>query len=399
MFKNFDIIFYPPSYPRSSYKKGVGGVEVNERHLEALAQYDLVADNVRKGRSGWICETSQGTMLLQEYRGTMKRLEFETQVLGQVRDSGLLQVDDYIRTKGGELISLSEDGTRHTLKHWYTGRECNIKDFKEILQAVTKIALLHQVLRKIPTQEEWNLGSIVVETAGQEMERHTQELKRARNFMKSKRKKTDFERCALSNFSQFFEQAQEAAKGMERLSKNYEVLPPFLCHGDLDQHHIQILSEAHELGGSRMAVCSYGEDRQTERNESEKGETLSEKNRLQSDRTGTQNSGAAVIEYHKMHLGDQMTDLYHFMRKIMEKHGWDQELGIDMLTAYDHVTPLTDRDRESLYYLFLYPEKYWKQINFYMNSNKVWIPARNLDKLKNLEEQTEQRNRFLSVIK
>ena len=48
MFKNFDIIFYPPSYPRSSYKKGVGGVEVNERHLEALAQYDLVADNVRK---------------------------------------------------------------------------------------------------------------------------------------------------------------------------------------------------------------------------------------------------------------------------------------------------------------------------------------------------------------
>lgn len=120
---------------------------MNERHLEALAQYDLVADNVRKGRSGWICETSQGTMLLQEYRGTMKRLEFETQVLGQVRDSGLLQVDDYIRTTQGELISLSEDGTRHTLKHWYTGRECNIKDFKEILQAVTKIALLHQVLR------------------------------------------------------------------------------------------------------------------------------------------------------------------------------------------------------------------------------------------------------------
>lgn len=74
---------------------------MNERHLEALAQYDLTADSVRKGRSGWICETSQGTMLLQEYRGTMKRLEFETQVLGQVRKSGLLLVDDYIRTAQG----------------------------------------------------------------------------------------------------------------------------------------------------------------------------------------------------------------------------------------------------------------------------------------------------------
>ena len=384
---------------------------MNEKHLEALAQYDLAADNVRKGRSGWICETSQGTMLLQEYRGTMKRLEFETQVLGQVRDSGLLQVDDYIRTMQGELISLSEDGTRYTLKHWYTGRECNIKDMKEIKQAVTKIAILHQVLREIPIQEEWNLGSIVVETAEQEMQRHTQELKRARNFMKSKRRKTDFERCALSNFSRFFEQAQQAAEGMAKLSKNYGASSPFLCHGDLDQHHIQILSGVHEMGSSKIAVCSYENTKNPENQEADtasrestvlaqsRGENPSEKNRLQSVQTALENSGAAVIEYHKMHLGDQMTDLYHFMRKVMEKHEWNQELGLEMLTAYDCIAPLTSRDRESLYYLFLYPEKYWKQINFYMNANKVWIPSRNLDKLKNLEEQTEQRNRFLSVIK
>ncbi len=331
---------------------------MNERHLEALAQYDLTADSVRKGRSGWICETSQGTMLLQEYRGTMKRLEFETQVLGQVRDCGLLLVDDYIRTTQGELISLSEDGTRHTMKHWYTGRECNIRDQKEIRQAIEKIALLHQILKKIERREEWNLGSIMVGTARQEMERRSQELKRARNYMKNKRKKTDFERCALSNFSMFYQQAREAQEGMERLEKQQEHTPLFLCHGDLDQHHVLFVQEA---GGTDL-----------------KG---------------------AVIEYHKMHLGDQMTDLYHFMRKAMEKHEWSQSLGQEMLLAYDKVMPLEKRDRESLYYLFLYPEKYWKQINFYMNANKAWIPDRNMEKLKNLESQTEQRNRFLSVIK
>ncbi len=331
---------------------------MNERHLEALAQYDLAADSVRKGRSGWICETSQGTMLLQEYRGTMKRLEFETQVLGQVRDCGLLLVDDYIRTTQGELISLSEDGTRHTMKHWYTGRECNIRDQKEIRQAIEKIALLHQILKKIERQEEWNLGSIMVGTARQEMERRSQELRRARNYMKNKRKKTDFERCALSNFSMFYQQAREAGEGMERLEKQQEHIPLFLCHGDLDQHHVLFVQEA--------------------------GET---------------DSKGAVIEYHKMHLGDQMTDLYHFMRKVMEKHEWSQSLGQEMLSAYDKVMPLGKRDRESLYYLFLYPEKYWKQINFYMNANKAWIPDRNMEKLKNLESQTEQRNRFLSVIK
>ncbi|MCI8516811.1 MAG: phosphotransferase [Hungatella sp.] len=325
---------------------------MNEKYMEALAQYDLTADSVRKGRSGWICETSQGTMLLQEYRGTMKRLEFETQVLGQVRQSGLLQVDDYIRTAEGELISLSEDGTRYTLKHWYTGRECNIRDHREVKQAVGKIAVLHQVLKKIPRQEDWSLGSIAVETATEEMERHNQELKRARNFMKNKRRKTDFERCALTNFPTFFSQAQEAAKGMAALDGEYADTAPVLCHGDLDQHHMVIEEK-----------CT------------------------------------AIIEYHKMHLGNQMTDLYHFVRKVMEKHEWNQKLGLELLAAYDRVSPLTERDRESLYYLFLYPEKYWKQINFYMNANKVWIPARNLEKLKGLESQTEQRNRFLAVIK
>lgn len=325
---------------------------MNDRYMEALVQYNMTVDNVRKGRSGWICETSMGIVLLKEYRGTLKRLEFETQVLGQVSQSGLLQVDDYIRTKGGELISLSEDGTRHTLKHWYTGRECSIRDHREVRQAVGKIAILHQLLKKIPRQEEWNLGSIEVETATQEMERHSQELKRARNFMKSKRRKTDFERCALSSFPAFFAQAQEAAEGMARLNRDSEDFTLALCHGDLDQHHI----------------------------------IIEEKN-------------VAVIEYHKLHLGDQMTDLYHFIRKVMEKHDWNQALGLELLSAYDRVAPLTGRDRESLYYLFLYPEKYWKQINFYMNANKVWIPARNLEKLKGLEEQTEQRNRFLSAIK
>lgn len=329
---------------------------MNERHLEALAQYDLTADSVRKGRSGWICETSQGTMLLQEYRGTMKRLEFETQVLGQVRKSGLLLVDDYIRTTQGELISLSEDGTRHTLKHWYTSRECNIRDQKEIREAIGKIAVLHQILKKIERQEEWNLGSIVVETATQEMERRSQELRRARNFMKNKRKKTDFERCALSNFSMFYDQAKAAGEGMARLENQDGRFPLFLCHGDLDQHHVLFVQEAE--GGK-----------------------------------------GAVIEYHKMHLGDQMRDLYHFMRKVMEKHEWSQSLGQEMLSAYDRIMPLTSRDRESLYYLFLYPEKYWKQINFYMNANKAWIPDRNMEKLKNLAGQAQQRNRFLSVIK
>jgi len=329
---------------------------VNERYMEVLAQYDLSVDSVRKGRSGWICETSMGTVLLKEYRGTLKRLEFETYVLGPVAEDGLVRVDDYIMTTEGNLIALGEDGTRYVLKHWFTDRECNLKERKEILQAVRQIARLHKSLRQIPVKEEWTLGSILVESADLEMERHNQELKRARNYIKNKKKKTEFERCIMNSFPMFYEQAVEAWQGMCRLKGELmqeEMADQSLrlCHGSLDHHHIL-----------------FGD------------------------------SYIAFIEFNKMHLGNQMTDLYHFMRKVMEKHDWNLKLGEEMLLAYDYVLPLEPDDREFLYYLFLYPEKYWKQINFYYNARKAWIPVRNMEKIQTLERQTENRLSFLGIL-
>ena len=37
-------------------------------------------------------------------------------------------------------------------------------------------------------------------------------------------------------------------------------------------------------------------------------------------------------------------------------------------------------------------------MNYYVNSNKAWIPARNIDKLKALESQFEARNLFLKEL-
>ncbi len=93
------------------------------------------------------------------------------------------------------------------------------------------------------------------------------------------------------------------------------------------------------------------------------------------------------IEFSQMHLGHQVSDLYRFMRKVMEKHGWDEYLGCAMLDAYDAMLPMSRNDRSCLYFLFLYPEKYWKQLNYYYNANKAWIPEKNVEKLKTLESQ------------
>lgn len=348
---------------------------MNEKYVEALEQYEMDVISVRKGRGSWICETTDGCRLLKEYRGTVKRLEFEDEVLGMLDTRGSLRADRYIRNREGGLLTAAGDGTRYILKDWFMDRECNIKDGFEIRQSLSRLAMLHSQLRTVEFKEEWTMGSIFSGTLEEELERHNREMQRTRSYIRGKRKKSEFELCVIGNYNMFFNQALEAVKGIRGLWSEEEnnteygygsleaaeirspavsssKKPAFLCHGDLDQHHV-------------LMGPGY----------------------------------TAVIEYNRMHLGIQASDLYRFMRKVMEKHGWNVELGMSMLDSYERVLPMDHKERACLYYLFLYPEKYWKQLNFYFNANKAWIPGRNIDKLHGLEEQQQQRSSFLKCLR
>ncbi|MBQ5599709.1 MAG: spore coat protein CotS [Lachnospiraceae bacterium] len=331
------------------------GTRVIDWGAEIAGKYGLEVNSVRKGRGSWIFETDQGLKLLKEYKGSVKRLEFEEAVLDTMKDAGALRVDQYVRNLEQELISTAEDGTRYLVKNWFSDRECDLKDRQEILSAVRQIAVLHQSLRQVENREEWNLKSMISPPLYEAMEKHNRELRKARTFIRGKRKKNEFELTVIATYDRFYEQAIEASQGMrnvfeqagEEIVKNC-----FVCHGELNQHHILI-----------------GDDY------------------------------VAVTEFNKMHLGLQIEDLYYFMRKVMEKHDWDGALGSAMLESYERVLPMTETERECLYYLFLYPEKYWKQINFYYNANKAWVPARQTEKIYSLERQQEARMEFVTMIK
>ena len=46
----------------------------------------------------------------------------------------------------------------------------------------------------------------------------------------------------------------------------------------------------------------------------------------------------------------------------------------------------------------IYPEKFWKLADSYYCSNKAWIPAKNVEKLKTVVAQTEEKRRFLKQL-
>ena len=122
---------------------------MNDSYLEVLKQYEGEVTGVRRGRGAWICEYPDGPRLLKEYRGTVKRLEFEDAVLGQLEQQGLCRTDRYVRNLEDGLVTAGPDGVKYILKRWFLERECSLRDRREILFCARQIAQLHRGLQEL----------------------------------------------------------------------------------------------------------------------------------------------------------------------------------------------------------------------------------------------------------
>ena len=48
--------------------------------------------------------------------------------------------------------------------------------------------------------------------------------------------------------------------------------------------------------------------------------------------------------------------------------------------------------------MFAFPEIVWKIINYYINSNKAWIPPKSLEKLERAVMQNDRRRLFVKTL-
>ena len=86
-------------------------------------------------------------------------------------------------------------------------------------------------------------------------------------------------------------------------------------------------------------------------------------------------------------------DAIKYIRDTFQK-----ELGKEMIQSYCEIRPLIKEERENLAVRFAYPEKFWKLANYYYTHNKVWIPKKNLEKLRKLISQYEKWLEFVESI-
>ena len=329
---------------------------MREHELNILEQYDISAKNTRKVRDAILCDSDRGFFLIKEVRLSDKRLQLLEQLGKHIRQQGYENIDWILKNKEDGLVVVSEEGTKYFLKKWFPGKECDIYKEKDILDAVENLTRVHRVLRNFMSEDsEEPVSMMRGEDLRQEYFRHNREMKKVRAFMRDKVDKGDFELAFLKHFDAMYACADLALEELK--SSNYEVLyhDSIKCckmiHGDYNYHNV---------------LMTY--------------------------------SGMATTNFEHAQINLQVVDLYYFLRKVMEKHHWNVQLGDKILNCYQKYLPFKEGELRFISICLAYPEKFWKTANSYYRSRKVWIPVKNLEKLEMVIKQTEEKKQFLETI-
>lgn len=329
---------------------------MRENELTILEQYDIDVKSTRKVRDAVLCESDQGLFLIKEMKFSEKRMSVLEWLGKHLQEQKCANIDWILKNREGALFSVSEEGTKYFLKKWFAGRECDIQREKDVLEAVTNLTKIHDALRA-PASEENRQAEAVLpgEDLRQEYFRHNREMKKVRSFMRDKVGKGDFELAFLKHFDAMYACADHALEELK--ASNYDALyresleKHRLIHGDYNYHNV---------------LMTY--------------------------------AGIATTNFEHVQENIQVTDFYYFLRKVMEKHHWDVWLGDKMIECYGRLRPFEDGELDYIAICLAYPEKFWKAANSYYRSKKVWIPAKNLEKLELVIKQTEEKKQFLETI-
>ena len=312
--------------------------------LSILEQYGLNAESSARTRGALLCRTEKGLVIIKEFGGTEKKLQKQQELLEKLSEQECL-VDCYISNQEGALVAKDRDGIPYTIQQWYEGRECDTRSREDIFRSIRMLAQIHAKMQ-MPVVEFY-----VEPSLEDEYQRHNQELKKIRSFIRKRGASSPFEKIYLATVEDFLRDGEEAyaalrESGYQELRQKAETEGE-VCHGEYNQHNVLILK-----------------------------------------------SGTAVTNFEHWGFDTQMADLYRFMRKILEKYNWDVRFGKEMLKAYHEIKPVSKEEWTNLKIRFSYPEKYWKLANYYYTHRKTWISVKNTEKLQNLIRQREAWKRY-----
>ena len=318
---------------------------MEDRTELALEQYDFLVKNRRRARGAVLLETNEGLRLMREHTKITPHFEFENEVKEYLRGKGMERLDWVVPNRSGEKVTVCETGEQYVVYEWYGGEDCDYKSSQGLYDLAANLGKLHQSLKGYSL-----LPVSVGESLLEQYIRHNREMKRVYTYMKTKKRKTDFEHYAIGCYGRFAAQAALAREKLEQSEyfQKYGKESRDVCHGEYNYHNVIQTSQ-----------------------------------------------GLATSNFEHATIGIQLMDLVYFMRKTMEKNKWNWEKGRAIWEGYSEHVTTTGGEKEFVVTTLSYPIKYWKLLNQYINGKKTWISEKSLEKMKNVQEQEECKADFL----
>ncbi len=349
------------------------------KYQEIFKEYDFKITGTFRIRGAHIIETNNGPKLFKRLECSTSQVEFEDNIQQLLVKKGHPYVDLYVRNSKDEIITTDSRGNKFIIKDWNSGIECDLRKEEDVLASVTNLARLHKLLRGVCVNERNNI-SFQEKNLNTSFERRIKELRRVRAYVRKRRKKHEFELCFLNCYDSLLNQANIAndllkASQYDKLLEN-AISNGNICHGNYTYHNIVFLDKR---------------QRGLYKKKHEK--------RHQDSNLNFPNRQIVTNNFEKAVVGIQINDLYHFIRKTMEKNYWNISLGSKMIETYDSTCSISKEEAELLYILLLYPEKFWKVCNRYYNGKKTWVPKRTTEKLVDVNKQTVNKDCFLKQLK
>ncbi len=353
------------------------------KYQDVFKQYNFKIYNTYRTRGAHIIETNEGSKLFKRLECSINRVEFEDKVQQLLVKKCHPYIDLYVRNARKEIITTDSAGNKYVIKNWPIGTDCDLRNEKDVLIGVNNLSLLHKLLRGVSFKEEEFSPNIEV-NLNNLFDKRIKELKSVRSYIRRKRKKNEFELCFLGSYDHLYNQAVLARRLLKESNYNdlleEAISNGHICHGNYTYHNLTYLDKKQ---AQKYYDAIYKQSKQKGENE-----------------RGTHNNKQAVTSnFEKALIGIQINDLYHFIRKTMEKNNWDIELGNKMIEAYNNICPLSKDEAHLLYILLLFPEKFWKVSNYYYNGKKAWVPRRTIEKLVDVCNQTKHKDLFLEQLK
>ncbi len=320
---------------------------MSDKNVELYEAYDIEIQQTSRGRGAILLKTNMGLLQLRQLDVNESRLNAEYIFKEKMYSAGFENIDRCIRNKEDELVSYDRYGNPFVLRYFFEGKECNITNKAEVELAVDNLARLHIAGKKVFDSTE---SDVHIRVSGDFRKRNA-ELKRVRNYIWKKRPRKEFEDTYIKAFDYFFGQALECEKNNISNEIRDEGKHMGYCHGMYNQHSVVMVQDENKVAGT--------------------------------------------INFDKFYVGNQLTDLYHFIRKAVEKNNYNFDVLENILYRYNEICPLNDMDVKYIYTLYRYPEKFYKISNQYINSSKNWISPKMLEKLEKVISDEDNKKYIL----